>query len=312
MAKQKQIGLLTLCERVRKPDMQRIAELTMKARGGRTSVAFADDCGLAPSTITRLLKGDFKRSISEDVIAAVAVNSEDRSTAWFKAYLDAYGVELPAARTHTEEEVLPLYEDFFEQVKQQYTLSRRTMENPVPEVTQRQEDILQRNIDILLATIARKGGAITFLQDQDALKGKGVPIRADFVISTDALSAEHVYEWAFRIDTTLGGQFIHSITDIAQEAYFARPAEKGYRYTVITNDLKTYYQTRLDLQSHYSRAYDSISVMYIDLRAGAVGAEFVIPRDTESVRLFSEGKDAPSTMEVYGVPDDGTTVWMSE
>ena len=91
MSKQRQVGLLSMCERVAPTNMEKMAKLTALAKGNRTAAAFADACDVDAATISRILNAKLKKNLSDDVVAAIAANSVDQSAVFFQRLLDAHG-----------------------------------------------------------------------------------------------------------------------------------------------------------------------------------------------------------------------------
>ena len=104
------------------------------------------------------------------------------------------------------------------------------------------------------------------------------PCYADFVLETNALEAEGLSKWAFFITETSGGQLLQLFTHLAGIAYFGKPAQNGYRITVVTTDMKTFYSQRGFLAG-YAPAYDSISLMLVDTRYNMLIAEYILPKE---------------------------------
>ena len=99
MAKIKGTGVLHDCLQVKEPDMDSLATLTRKAMGSRSINGFADICGVAPSTISRILNKRLTKKIADDVIVTILLNAENPSPELLKEFLDAQGLALPAGET---------------------------------------------------------------------------------------------------------------------------------------------------------------------------------------------------------------------
>ena len=69
--------------------------------------------------------------------------------------------------------------------------------------------------------------------------------------------------------------------------------------------MKTFYSQRGFLAG-YAPAYDSISLMLVDTRYNMLIAEYILPKETETVQVTPKGKEDKDIdwTEIYGLPDD--------
>ena len=305
MSKPKHVGILSMCTRVAPTNMQKIAELTEKARGNRTTAAFAEACGIHPATMSRILNARFKKNLSDDVIAAIAVNSVNCTTAAFRELLDAHGLVIPAAEGKSAAEQDRLYTEYLNQVRSSLEMSHKTKGDNFEQSGARKEAIRTRVQEIIQNYLIREGYRVA-RGDREIESGTELySWYADFVLETNALESEGIDKWAFVISEVVGPRFMQEISHFAGLAYFGRPAQKGYRITLITMDWITFYEVRSELRL-LGPIYDSISVLLVNTRYGRVEAEYVIDRECETAKVMPAGKDDSEIdwQEVYGVPDD--------
>ena len=305
MSKQKQVGLLSMCDRVAPTDMEKMAKLTALAKGNRTAAAFADACGVDAATISRILNAKLKKNLSDDVVAAIAANSVDQSAIFFQKLLDAHGLVIPAAVGKPAQRQEELYSNFLSQVRSSFDMSREIKVGPVYIKVTRKEAIINRIQDSVLTYLVRAGYRVALAKDTDIMQSFLFPIIADFVIETDALEAEHLSKWAFVVIEDLGTNFLDYLERIIfGMAYMSRPAQEGLRVTLVTTDWKTFYQSRQALRPFV--AYDSISILLANPRTNTIEAEYVMARETETVCIFPEGKTDTEIdwTEIYGLPDE--------
>ena len=269
MSKPKHVGILGMCTRVAPTNMQKIAELTEKARGNRTTAAFAEACGIHPATMSRILNAKFKKNLSDDVIAAIAVNSVNCTTATFRELLDAHGLMIPAAEGKSAAEQDRLYTDYLNQVRSSLEMSHKT---------------------IIQNYLIREGYRVARGDREIESEAELYSWYADFVLETNALESEGIDKWAFVISEVVGPRFMQEISHFAGLAYFGRPAQKGYRITLITTDWITFYEMRSELRL-LGPIYDSISVLLVNTRYGRVEAEYVIDRECETAHVMPTGKE---------------------
>lgn len=296
-----------MCKRVSAADMNKVAELANRAKGDRTNAAFAEACGVNAATMSRILNAKFKKRLSDDVIAAIAVNSADSSVTFFRELLAAQGVAIPAAEGKDEKEQKQLYTEYLNQVRSAWQMSTRTRTDQPAISSVRKDNIRIRTQEIIQNCLIDKGFMVARVKDLAVMEN--VPMQfnrqADFVLKTDALETEGLSKWAFYISENAGLEFLRDFQNLLVEAYFSKPAQNGYRVTLITSDWHTFYESRSCLKGLGS-AYDSVSIMLVDTRYNLVKAEYVAPRDgMEVARVMPEGmKDGEWEQDAYGVPDD--------
>lgn len=79
--------------RVREPNKEKLAELVLKAKGEDRSIsAFARDCGVSTSTLSRLINMETSGANSDDLIATIAENAAPDSGVTINELLDAHGL----------------------------------------------------------------------------------------------------------------------------------------------------------------------------------------------------------------------------
>jgi len=289
MSKQKQVGLLSMCDRVAPTDMEKMAKLTGRAKGDRTAAAFADMCGVDAATISRVLNAKLKKNLSDDVVAAIAANSVDQSGIFFKDLLNAHGLVIPAAVGKPAQRQEELYSNFLSQVRSAFDMSREIKMGPVYIKVSRKEAIINRIQDSVLNYLVRAGYRVELAKDIEPTQRLLSPATADFIIATNALESEKVSQWAFVVVEDLGGNFLSYLSRfVFGTAYMNKPLQKGLRITLVTTDRKTFYYARKRLESIV--VYDSISILLVYPRTNTIEAEYVLARENETVCIFPEGK----------------------
>ena len=303
MSKPKHVGLLSMCDRVAPTNMGKIATLTVQARGDRTNAAFAEACGVNPATISRIINAKFRKNLSDDVIAAIAVNAVTSTGSFFKQLLDAHGLVIPAAEGKSPAEQDQLYTEYLNQVRASLDMSRKTKTDQTVAPGARKEAIQVRVRETIQNYLINQGFRVARDPNTEAMETMEFPWNASFVLDTNALEAEGLSKWAFVVTESAGWQLQQLFYQIAGYAYFDRPAAKGYRITVVTTDENTFYLARRDLAA-CEAAHDSISLMLVDTRYNMLMAEYILPRETETVQVTPKGKEDIDWAEIYGVPDD--------
>lgn len=296
MSKPRHVGILNMCQRVGKTDMERIAALTAQAKGDRTSAAFAEVCGVNPGTMSRILNAKLKKNLSDDIIAAIVVNAANPSVSLFKSFLDAQGLSILAAEGKAAPEQDRIYSEYLNQVRAAVGMNRKASS------ADRKEAIIKRVREAVQNYLINKGYSVA-LRDPEIDMGLEFPWTADFALETNALQDEGLNKWAFVLSESVGQTFVQSIMHIAEMAYFGRPARQGYRITVVTTDESTFYVCRETLRD-LAPAYDSISMLLVNPRYCLVEAEYVLERETAITQVMPKGKEDIDWQEIYGVPDD--------
>ena len=68
---------------VRTPDIMRISEYVIKAKGiNRTMAQFAEDCGIGASTLSRIANGKISKPLSEDTVKAIFIEPLKARLIW--------------------------------------------------------------------------------------------------------------------------------------------------------------------------------------------------------------------------------------
>ena len=80
--------------RVSEPQKDKLAELVKQAKGKRTVTEFAIQCGVNPSTMSRLLNQKQSGTTTDDLIAAIALNAAPESGVTKEELLKANDMEL--------------------------------------------------------------------------------------------------------------------------------------------------------------------------------------------------------------------------
>lgn len=92
--------------RIRPPDKNKLAELLVRAKGANRSMRqFALECGVNPSTLSRIVNMKISGACTDELIQKVAQNSDPESGITFEILMDANG-KVPRRMTgkYTSEE----------------------------------------------------------------------------------------------------------------------------------------------------------------------------------------------------------------
>lgn len=78
--------------RIRPPEKEKLAELLIRAKGASRSMRqFALDCGVNPSTLSRIVNMKTSGACTDELIQKVAQNSDPESGITFEILMDANG-----------------------------------------------------------------------------------------------------------------------------------------------------------------------------------------------------------------------------
>ena len=78
--------------RIRPPDKEKLAELLVRAKGASRSMRqFALDCGVNPSTLSRIVNMKTSGACTDELLQKVAQNSDTESGITFEILMDANG-----------------------------------------------------------------------------------------------------------------------------------------------------------------------------------------------------------------------------
>jgi len=265
------------------PDKDRLAELVVAARGKRTSQQFAIECGVNPSTLTRILNKQNKGSSKDDLIYAIAEHAAPESGVTLDELMHANGM-----------------------TKQEHGVMYGRVMNKLEETV---EQILFRELLERGASIRR--GNIRYNVS------KTLSISPDILLLTDALKEvadEEESVWLMEVmppalrSRADKGQYPddrHRIFNTRQRAF-----QKMSRYSFASmGSIEIFRPAKFSLITTEKEIYDdlveefkemnvptNISIIYLDLDMGTVVDEFVLPK--------SDGKTIPAYFDKVVVQED--------
>ena len=270
------------------PDKDRLAELVLAARGDRTSQQFAADCGVNPSTFTRILKKMNKGSSKDDLIYAIAENAAPGSGVTLDELMHANGM-----------------------TKQEHGIMRGSIMEKLEATV---EQILFRELLARGASIRR--GNIRYNVS------KTLSIRPDILLLTDALkeyTEEEESVWLMEVMSPAlrsradKGQYNEDRRRIFQVRQIAFQKMSRYSFASM-GSIDLFRPAKFSLITTEKEVYDdlveefremnvptNISLIYLDLDIGTVVDEFVLPR--------SDGSTIPSYFSKIVIPEDDEDDW---
>jgi len=299
MGRPKKTSILSEFERTGEPNIQELAALTDKARGGRTVTEFAAQCGVNASTMSRIINGKISSPISDELLVAIAANADPGSEVTFEALLNAHGVKLPEGGR------LTVMHDLQHLLLHKIAdLGATTDAQGKTSFAGRGESRMEQNArEIIQNDLLTKGFKVAVEREVDLLEGIMFPYIADFVIETDALDADGLTRWAFDVVGNPTRNIVGHLDRLFGSAYLDSPTAKGLKLTIVTFDKPSFYRVMDELKGRTIQ--DCVSVMMLNARERSVQYEFITERTGHptQIRLYPDGSDI-DPQEIYGVPDE--------
>lgn len=284
--------------RVRYPDMAVLAALTKKAIGPNRSVTeFAEACGLAASTISRILNEKFTNPVSDGVIAAIAKNADPESGVTLEDLLAVHGL-IPIVYVN-EGKAIPLDESVGpkkppkKQVKDGAILQRqygalldfdtsiisKAIENAWRATN---EDILPRRFrEIIQNALVDHGYSIELLKDFDIVNLSQFRYKTPFTFITNAVEIDGLQKWAFDIHDDIRFSLYQKISWIFGTAYLESPYRHGIKVSLVTMDTDQFNEAKEKFST--ITIPDCISIILVDITKKQVMEEYQIKQlGTES------------------------------
>lgn len=242
-------------------DKEKFAGLLLVAKGNRTMKTFALECGVNPSTFTRITQMTNKGASSQELIEAIAAHADPKSGVTLEALADANGYTIEKD-SGIKALKLTSYIDNTE------TLVRNLLV----------QGLLDRGQEIRMGKIR-----YTF--------SKSLSLSPDALIMTEAFGKK---DEVWFVDTTIGTPRIARAAEgnpINKSRVKQMAFEKFARFVFISmNPVELFRPSRFTLVVLDREMYDiiveefaetvvctDISVMYIDLLNNCIAAEFMLP-----------------------------------
>lgn len=293
------------------PDLMWLSELVLRAKGERSLSAFADDCGLDISTLSRIINRKNNGPSSDEVLARIALNVAPESEVTIDDLLLASGKE-QAEGAPCAEETLHRLDIPRKPTPDKSDASRTSIESAIKSngeiaaseqkrctwgtelsITALDTAIIKPHISPMvrfrqpvLDALIMLNCEVALAEDLVAIRDVISPREALFKLKTNALKAENLDEWAF---IELKRRGISASVEVKQcfgEMFVHNPVLDGTRVTMLIEDESTYDI----LEKSYQRVKipASFSLMHVDTKNRQVLSEYVFERSdgVEPVRLF--------------------------
>lgn len=240
--------------RIRQPDRDKLAELVVRAKGeGRTMKQFALECGVNPSTLSRIVNKRISGANSDALIDAIYRNAAPESGVTLEMLLDAHGM-IPKLRNGR---------------------------------TQRFEhSLLEKDIqNIVFEEVIARGFTLGLPQKSIVHNALNYPHKADYSIYTDALNGTREL-WEFEI-WTLAFQGAYTERDVQRQAMRIRQKilmclgmmylgeMNCKRLSFLITEEEVYRKTVESIE--HCRIPQEISLIYVKLEEHKMQEEYCIP-----------------------------------
>ena len=239
--------------RIRPPEKEKLAELLIRAKGASRSMRqFALDCGVNPSTLSRIVNMKTSGACTDELIQKVAQNSDPESGITFEILMDANG-KVPRRMTG--------------------------------KYTSKEFAITEKAItDILFKELALRGYTLSMPQENTEHNALNYHYRTDWAIRTNANSDNDDLElWEFEIWHTMMNEknsIAHTVMKLRQKFLMVL----GLYYTgTISPKKMSFVLTNREVYSRIVETLENIkfkdlfSIILVNLEEGKVEEEYVFP-----------------------------------
>ena len=238
--------------RIRPPEKEKLAELLIRAKGASRSMRqFALDCGVNPSTLSRIVNMKTSGACTDELIQKVAQNSDPESGITFEMLMDANG-KVPRRMTG--------------------------------KYTSKEFEAAEKNItDIIFKELEDRGYRTSILEGENKHNALNYRYRTDWVISTDANSDSGEMEiWEFEIWHTMleKNSVAHTVMKLRQKflmvlgLYYAGTMNPKKMSFVLTN--REIYNRMVETLENI-KFKDVFSLILVNLDENKVEEEYVFP-----------------------------------
>lgn len=252
---------------VDRPDNAAFAELVKKAIGpDRTVSEFAEICGVSPSTMSRIVKNQFKTPSSDVVIKAIADNADPVGGVDADALLRASGRA-------------PIQLDGSTQVICTTPTEAGESKHLAEVVTGRKGEPLNNIIarETIQNALLSAGYGIKVSPGENIISTPGLRYIADFCIDLNLDEDLGFDKWAFDACLASIRPITHKLSWIFGAAYLDSTRDRRIKVSLVVSDLNDFDYTRKTFSNF--KIHDLVSVVLIDPKAQIVIDEFQIPTD---------------------------------
>ena len=239
--------------RIRPPDKEKLAELLVRAKGASRSMRqFALDCGVNPSTLSRIVNMKTSGACTDELLQKVAQNSDTESGITFEILMDANG-----------------------KVPRRMTGKYTSMEFAITE---------KAITDILFKELVLRGYTLSLPQERNEHNALNYHYHTDWAVLTNANSDNDKMElWEFEIWHTMLNEknsIAHTVMKLRQKFLMVL----GLYYTGTMSPKKmSFVLTNREVYDRIVETLENIefkdvfSIILVNLDEGKVEEEYVFP-----------------------------------
>lgn len=292
MARRKSTNPFPNYVRVREPDKNMLSELIIKAKGNRSLSAFARECGVSPSTLSRLVNKKNNQPCSDDLIDAIAKKAAPGSGVTLEELLKAYGLARIVLKDGLDSK-----ESFFTPTQLIFGAAEEAangiyLDSSGPSFEQKwvdnKSELEKTARQIIQNELLIRGYTIAISEERDVIKIPELPYKADFVLQTNAVKREGLSLWAFDIHSGKHRPILHKLSRMFGAAYLDSPAEHGIKFSLITDQAGEFEEVIKRFQNVAVK--DAFSIILVNTFEKYVISEYEIPRINKDVTesIFSK------------------------
>lgn len=295
MAKPKSTGVFADYVRIKEPDKELLAELTVRAKGEhRTMAEFAEACGVNPSTLSRLVNMKNNTPNSDELIAAIAENADPESGVTLGMLLDAHGLAQvvvgeqnsdSSSETASPSKIVLGIAGIAGVAGATLapgvgTIALATgsagliMEAAKKAKTSKAERTAR---EIIQSRLLDSGYQVSVELNKDIVSSSSLRFVSDFVITTDALEEYGISRWAFDLHLVKPQPILFKLSQMLGMAYLEKPYEKGLKISLVTADKGEFEDAAKRLADTVIR--DCVSIVLVNIVSRKVVDEFQIPME---------------------------------
>lgn len=252
---------------VNRPDNAAFAELVKKAIGpDRTVSEFAEVCGVSPSTMSRIVKNQFKNPSSDIVIKAIADNADPTGGVDADALLRASGRA-------------PIQLDGPTQAFVSVPTEAGKTALLAEVITGRKGEPLNNLIarETIQNALLAAGFGIKVSAGENIISIPGLRYKADFCIDLNMNEDLGFDKWAFDVCLSSVRPITHKLSWIFGAAYLDSTRDRRIKVSLVVSDQNDFDNTKSTFSS--IKIHDLVSVVLIDPKLQTVIDEFQIPTD---------------------------------
>ena len=243
--------------RTRDPDSGKLSELVVKAKGPKRSMRkFAEDIGVSPSTLSRLVNQKTAGAVTDKLIAEIAAHADPDSGVTFEDLVEAHGLALKDKRYRSE--------SAFEETCHQIIM----------------DDLKKRGYTVEDSVAER-------------LSGAGFGLQYDFALQTDALKSGNG-KWYFDCKMSRGGAGVvpvgagrtMQILTMTMSLFYCEAID-AQRVSIIVDRREIFEQLKRRCKD--ITIPDDLSIILVDINGMRVAEEYVLNKKAGTgVTVFND------------------------